>query len=200
MSNHINEMAWAYQQVQQKQQALNEGKLADKLRAMNAEKKKRWDAEGEKAKKDAFDAMDKVKANQARMDKGMSEGYKNIDRKTGAMSKKAAIQGQEAGFRRMAGKSQREGGLRNAVRKAVGLKPKSRPEREMPGNKEKEAKAKSRAAKMVSVIDKHMPGSAQDKEKANRDRGAQKYAKNNIRKLTREDYYLAVARLMSDEF
>ena len=53
---------------------LGEGKIADRLRQMNKDAKKRWDTEGEKAKKDAYKALDKVKSNQARMERGMTEG------------------------------------------------------------------------------------------------------------------------------
>ena len=53
---------------------LGEGKIADRLRQMNKDAKKRWDTEGEKAKKDAYKALDTVKSNQSRMERGMKEG------------------------------------------------------------------------------------------------------------------------------
>lgn len=225
--NHITEMWGAYQEVLIRQQLLNdgvdltdipgdmylsEGAIADKLRAMQAAKKKEWDEKSDKAKSDAYKALKKAKDTQAAMDKSdyinnVKEGYKNIDRKTGKMAKKAALASQEAGIRQMGGKAAREGGLRNAVRKAVGLDPKDRPERENPENPEKEQRARQRAAKMLSVISTHKPGVAQDQEAINRERGAAKSvrsAKNSIkkteRKLSREDFVLAMGTLLGEGF
>jgi len=206
--NHINDMRQALRQVGQNQQFLSEGKIADRMRALNKERKKRWDKEGEKAKKDRYTALDRRKEAQRKMDShefinDIDEGYKNIDRKTGKMAQKAAIAAQEAGIRKMGGKAQREGGVRNAVRKALGMKPKERPERENPDNQEKETRAKSRAAKMIAVMSTHKPGVAQDREEINRERGSSKRARsaeNNIRKVRREDYFIAAATLLGEGF
>ncbi len=52
---------------------LDEGALADRLKAQIKDKKKRWDKEGEAAKKSAYKALDDVKASQAAMDKELGE-------------------------------------------------------------------------------------------------------------------------------
>lgn len=185
----------------------SEGALADKLHAMNKETKKRWDKEGNDAKNQAYDALNKVKASQDRMHSAMKEEYKNLNRKAGAMGKQVAKASQEAGIRRMGAKAQETGGVRNSVRKAVGLKPKSRPDRVTPGSKEKEERARARAAKMVAVMDKHKPGIAQDQEALNRSRGSDKRArnaKNNIRKysheLNKEEFEYALCVLIGEGF
>lgn len=225
--NHITEMWGAYQEVQLRQQLLNdgvdlsqlsgdeclyEGAIADKLRAMQAAKKKDWDEKSDKAKSDAYKALKKAKETQAAMDNSdyinnVKEGYKNIDRKTGEMAKKAALASQEAGIRQMGGKAAREGGLRNAVRKAVGLSPKERSDRENPENPKKEQRARERASKILAVMSTHKPGIAQDREAINRETGSRKSvrsAKNSIkkteRKLTREDFVLAMGTLLGEGF
>ena len=48
---------------------VKEGKIADQMRANLKAKKKSWDERGEKAKKDGYDALDKVKKTQADLDK-----------------------------------------------------------------------------------------------------------------------------------
>jgi len=58
---HLNDISKIYlEQVA----ALEEGAIADKLRAMNAAKKQEWDEKGNKAKEDAENALKKVKATQ----------------------------------------------------------------------------------------------------------------------------------------
>ena len=65
---------WGNKSEEVETTGLGEGKIADRLRQMNKDAKKRWDTEGEKAKEDAYKALDKVKSNQARMEKGLKEG------------------------------------------------------------------------------------------------------------------------------
>ena len=75
-----------------KQQNVDEGAIADKMRANLKAKKKDWDSKGEKAKKDGYDALDKVKKTQADLDKSdfiqnVGEDYKKLPK--GKMGMKA---------------------------------------------------------------------------------------------------------------
>ena len=57
-----------------KKAVVGEGVLADRLKKITKEKKDKWDREGNKAKKDAYKALDDVKSTQAAMDKELGEG------------------------------------------------------------------------------------------------------------------------------
>lgn len=67
--NHINEMRECLSEVASNQQNLQEGAIADKMRANLKAKKKDWDERGEKSKKDAYKALDHAKKTQAELEK-----------------------------------------------------------------------------------------------------------------------------------
>lgn len=67
--NEINEMRLALQQVNQNQQYLSEGKIADQMRANLKKRKKDWDEKSDGAKKDAYKALDHAKKTQADLEK-----------------------------------------------------------------------------------------------------------------------------------
>ena len=75
--NHINEMRQCLSEVSSNQLNLQEGAIADKMRANLKAKKKDWDKKGEKAKEDGYKALDKAKKTQADLDK--SDFINNID-------------------------------------------------------------------------------------------------------------------------
>ena len=89
-------------------QQIGEGAIADKMRANLKAKKKEWDKKGDKAKKDGYDALDKVKKTQADLDK--SDFIQNVD---------------EGAWTRKEGKN-KAGGLNEKGRKSY--------ERENPGS------------------------------------------------------------------
>lgn len=110
----------------------------------------------------------------------IEEGYKNIARKAGVMTQKAAKLGVQAGASKMAAHALETGGLRNAVRSKLGLEPKKREGKEGVSElKSKSKKYSERAAKIAAVQQHHKPGISQEKEKINRERGKIK----NIQKL-----------------
>ena len=59
---------------------VSEGVLADRLKKIAKEKKETWDKEGNKAKKDAYKALDDVKKTQDELDKSLSDDYKPLPR------------------------------------------------------------------------------------------------------------------------
>ena len=63
-----------------RKQAMKEGVLADRLKKIAREKKDKWDKEGNKAKKDAYKALDDVKKTQDELDKSLSDDYKPLPR------------------------------------------------------------------------------------------------------------------------
>ena len=89
-------------------QQMVEGAIADKMRANLKAKKKDWDEKGEKAKKDGYDALDKVKKTQADLEK--SDYIQNVG---------------ESAWQRKEGKN-KAGGLNEKGRKSY--------ERENPGS------------------------------------------------------------------
>jgi hypothetical protein len=125
------------------------------------------------------------------------EEYRSLSRKQGAMAQKIAKTAQEGGMRKTADYIHKTGGIRNAFRRKLGLKPKERPERSNPENVKKQKKATLRAARMAAVLDKHKPGVEQNKELKNREVGVSKHTKNNIShfdrvKTRKEDLMLAL--------
>ena len=65
--NHVDDMYKAYSKVQHKSELLlNEGAIADKMRANLKAKKKDWDARGEKAKEAGYKALAHAKKNSGR--------------------------------------------------------------------------------------------------------------------------------------
>lgn len=88
--------------------------------------------------------------------------------------------GNEAGSRRIEVRS----GKRNAIRKALGLKPKVRPEKESPGRSERIKKLVNRNAKIITAIHQHDPEKSGLKHALNRERGA---LKNIERRMGREN-------------
>lgn len=102
----------------------------------------------------------------------LNEEYRNLSRKAGLMTQKAAKLGVESGGARVGSEALKKGGLRNAIRIALGMKPKPRNNR--PGVQElrgRASKAAKRAATIAAVVGTHLPGVAQEKEKINRERG-----------------------------
>ena len=89
-------------------QQIGEGAIADKMRANLKAKKKSWDEKGEKAKKDGYDALDKVKKTQDELEK--SDYIQNVG---------------ESAWQRKEGKN-KAGGLNEKGRKSY--------ERENPGS------------------------------------------------------------------
>lgn len=67
--NHINEIREALYEVASNQQYLQEGALADKMRAMNKKTKERWDKDSDKKKDAAYKALDKAKKTQNELEK-----------------------------------------------------------------------------------------------------------------------------------
>jgi hypothetical protein len=101
----------------------------------------------------------------------LDEEYRDISRKAGAMARRAARLGVTAGGAHVGARALRTGGLRNAIRKHLGLKPKVR---NHSGADELEARSgsdKKKAATIVAVLDTHSPELAQAKEHGNRTRG-----------------------------
>ncbi len=89
-------------------QQVEEGAIADKMRANLKARKKSWDDKGEKAKKDGYDALDKVKKTQDELEK--SDYIQNVG---------------ESAWQRKEGKN-KTGGLNEKGRKSY--------ERENPGS------------------------------------------------------------------
>ena len=67
--SYINEMREALSEVAYNQILLQEGAIADKMRANLKAKKKDWDKKGEKAKSDAYSALDHAKKTQDELEK-----------------------------------------------------------------------------------------------------------------------------------
>lgn len=78
-------------------QQMGEGAIADRMRANLKAKKKEWDEKGEKAKKDGYDALEKVKKTQDDLEKSdyiqnVGEDYKKLPkRKMGMKAGKKII-------------------------------------------------------------------------------------------------------------
>ena len=104
----------------------------------------------------------------------MQEEYKNIDRKTGLMAKQAAKAGITAGSARGAAGEIERGGLRNAVRRKLGLKPKERKSKTADALKAKAKNELRRAGTIAGVLQTHKPGDSQDIADYNRRRGIAK--------------------------
>ena len=104
----------------------------------------------------------------------MQEEYKNIDRKTGLMAKQAAKAGITAGSARGAAGEIERGGLRNAVRRKLGLKPKARKSETADALKAKAKNELRRAGTIAGVLQTHKPGDSQDISDYNRRRGIAK--------------------------
>ena len=104
----------------------------------------------------------------------VDEGYRNIARKAGVMTKQAAKAGVTAGGAQIGARALRSGGVRNAIRNKIGLSSK---QRNHPGADQLDAtakKARRRAATIAAVQASHKPGVAQDQEAINRKRGVEK--------------------------
>lgn len=114
-------------------------------------------------------------------DVNVEEGYKNLARKAGVMTQKAAKLGVQSGASKMGAHALETGGLRNAIRNKLGLKSKKRENSGAEELKSKSKKYAERAAKIVAVQQGHKPGVSQETEKINREKGRIK----NIQKLNK---------------
>jgi len=111
------------------------------------------------------------------LDNILDEEYRNLSRKAGLMTQRAAKLGVESGGARVGSEALKKGGVRNAIRIALGMKPKPRNNR--PGVQElrgRASKAAKKAATIAAVAGTHLPGVAQEKEKINREKGKLKSA------------------------
>ena len=104
----------------------------------------------------------------------IGEEYKNIDRKTGLMAKQAAKAGITAGSARGASGEIKRGGVRNAVRRKLGLKPKERKSKTADALEAKSKNELRRAGTIAGVLQTHKPGDAQDIADYNKRRGIAK--------------------------
>ena len=143
-------------------QQVGEGAIADKMRANLKAKKKDWDSKGEKAKKDGYDALDKVKKTQADLDKSefiqnVGEDYKKLPkRKIGMKAGKKIISA--VGHAGKAG-AEGEGTIEDQIRM------------------QKAGKKTKQADKMHKVAGKH-----------NETLSKMKSMKNKLKGLTKEEY------------
>lgn len=101
----------------------------------------------------------------------LDEGYKNLSRKAGLMTRQAATFGVKSGGAKVGSRALETGGVRNAVRIAMGMKPKPRKKPGVEELKASSGKYAGKAAKIVAVSGSHLPGVAQEQERINRERG-----------------------------
>ena len=120
-------------------------------------------------------------------EKKVEEEYRNIARKAGAMTQKAAKAGVTAGAAQVGAHALRTGGVRNAVRQKLGLKPKKRDHEGADKLDAKAAKARRRAATITAVQQSHKPGIAQDQATINKEKGMEKN-RETIRKMYGEEF------------
>ena len=114
------------------------------------------------------------------------EEYRNISRKSGIMTKQAAKAGVKAGVAKMGAKALETGGIRNAVRKKIGLETKKREHPKAEELKKTATKHATRAAKMANTLHNHKPGVSQDKSRENQLRGIVKKAQS-LEKMHQDD-------------
>lgn len=104
----------------------------------------------------------------------LDEEYRNLARKSGKMTQRAAALGLKSGAARIAADYLERGGIRNAIRMRLGLPPKVRPNERSRKLREVSKDAAHKASVIAAVSGTHLPGLSQYAEVLNRHKGVEK--------------------------